>query len=117
MVLQQFKMLLFSQTNSKASIASELESLKHKVEQSESNSKTSELEVQGLREAVAERDRSIAQLREQIKYYINFAENSIHGHLDGKRRNTSADHEQQVEQLVKDLQEAKVCVCSQYRQL
>ena len=101
---------MFLQTNSKASIASELESLKHNVEQSESKSKTSELEARGLREAVSERDRSIAQLREQIKYYINFAENSIHGHLDGKRRNTSAEHEHQVEQLFKELQEAKVRV-------
>ena len=65
------------------------------------------LELNGLKEAVSERDRSISQLREQIKYYINFAENSIHGHLDGNPRNTTAEHEEQVEKLVGELQEAK----------
>ena len=71
------------------------------------------LELKGLREAVQERDRSICQLREQIKYYINFAENSIHGHLDGKPRNTTVEHEEQVEHLVRQLQDAKVRVARQ----
>merc|ERR1719158_1256492 len=42
-----------------------------------------------------------------MKYYINFAENSIHGHLDGKPRNMEAEHEAQVETLVKEMQVAK----------
>ena len=47
-------------------------------------------------------------MKEQMKYYIHFAENSIHGHLDGKPRNLQAEHEAQVEVLVKELQDAKV---------
>ena len=49
----------------------------------------------------------MAAMKEQMKYYINFAENSIHGHLDGKPRNMEAEHEAQVEALVKEMQVAK----------
>ena len=49
----------------------------------------------------------MAAMKEQMKYYINFAENSIHGHLDGKPRNMEAEHEAQVETLVKEMQVAK----------
>merc|ERR1719489_368429 len=105
--LEELETAVVQTTNSKASIASELDNLKRKTKAFEEAEKATSLELKGLREAVRERDRSIGQLREQIKYYINFAENSIHGHLDGKPRNTTAQHEQQVERLVKELQEAK----------
>ena len=49
----------------------------------------------------------MSAMKEQMKYYINFAENSIHGHLDGKPRNMEAEHEAQVESLVKEMQIAK----------
>ena len=73
--LEELELAVIETTNSKASIASELDTLKRKVTEAESKTKTSELETKGLREAVGERDRSIAQLREQIRYYITFAEN------------------------------------------
>lgn len=59
------------------------------------------------RDGIKERDRNTAAMKEQMKYYINFAENSIHGHLDGKQRNMEAEHEAQVEALVKEVQGAK----------
>ena len=59
------------------------------------------------RDGIKERDRNMAAMKEQMKYYINFAENSIHGHLDGKPRNMEAEHEAQVETLVKEMQVAK----------
>ena len=46
-------------------------------------------------------------MKEQMKYYINFAENSIHGHLDGVPRNMEAEHEAQVETLAKEMLVAK----------
>lgn len=67
-----------------------------------------------FRDALNERDRNISAMKEQMKYYINFAENSIHGHLDGKPRNMEAQHEAQVEALVKDLQDAKVNITNYY---
>ena len=60
-----------------------------------------------FRDGIKERDRNITAMKEQMKYYINFAENSIHGHLDGKPRNMEAEHEEQVETLVKEMQLAK----------
>ena len=62
------------------------------------------------RDGLKERDRDISAMKEQMKYYIHFAENSIHGHLDGKPRNLQAEHEAQVEVLVKELQDAKVYI-------
>ena len=59
------------------------------------------------RDGIKERDRNMSAMKEQMKYYINFAENSIHGHLDGKPRNMEAEHEAQVESLVKEMQIAK----------
>ena len=59
------------------------------------------------RDGIKERDRNMTAMKEQMKYYINFAENSIHGHLDGKPRNMEAEHEAQVEALVKEMQLAK----------
>ena len=73
--LEELELAVIETTNSKANIASELDTLKRKVTEAESKTKTSELETKGLREAVGERDRSITQLREQIRYYITFAEN------------------------------------------
>ena len=60
-----------------------------------------------FRDGIKERDRNMTAMKEQMKYYINFAENSIHGHLDGKPRNMEAEHEAQVEALVKEMQLAK----------
>jgi hypothetical protein len=40
------------------------------------------LEMTGLQESLKERDRTIADLKKQMKYYVAFAENSITGHPD-----------------------------------
>ena len=95
-------MLVFRslQTNSKADIASELESYKRQRASSSENESTAQMELSALQEAIAERDRTIKQLKEQIKYYIAFAENSINGHLDAKPRRDSGMDEEELEDLV-----------------
>ncbi len=50
-----------------------------KIEESEA-SRT--IQIQGLEAAVKEKDRNLNRMRDQMKYYVAFAENSIHGRLD-----------------------------------
>ncbi len=62
----------------------------------------------GLHAALAERDRNLNHMREQMKYYIAFAENSIEGHLESGPRKPVGDQEQ-IRDLISKLQTAKVC--------
>ena len=55
--------LLFPQTNSKADLASELETIKHRA----AGAPDAESELRALKAAVDERDRSIEQMRQQMK--------------------------------------------------
>lgn len=63
----------------------------------------------GLHAALAERDRNLNHMREQMKYYIAFAENSIEGHLESGPRKPVGDQEQ-IRDLISKLQSAKVCI-------
>ena len=74
------------------------------------------MEVQGLQEVVNERDRTIEDLRKQMKYYVAFAENSITGHPDEPVKDEA---EQTISHLQDDLEGAKVrmnnghfCTCT-----
>jgi chaperonin cofactor prefoldin len=73
------------------------------LEESESTLKT---QVDSLQEGVKERDRNMNKMREQMKYYIAFAENSINGHLDSGPREENETN--QLQKLIKELQEAQV---------
>ena len=63
----------------------------------------------GLHAALAERDRNLNHMREQMKYYIAFAENSIEGHLESGPRKQTGDQEQ-IRELIAKLQNAQVCL-------
>ena len=59
--------------------------------------------LQGLQEGIKERDRNLARMKEQVKYYIAFAEHSARG-----KAGIVADNEvKDLEVLVKELQDAK----------
>ena len=105
--LEELEIAVIQVTNSKAELANELDNIKKKFEKSKEDEIKLNTELTGLRDGIKERDRNMTAMKEQMKYYINFAENSIHGHLDGKPRNMEAEHEAQVETLVKEMQIAK----------
>ena len=70
-------------------------------------------EVKSLKAGIDERDRTIEGLKDQMKYYVAFAENSITGRLDvdetieevvdGKEETST-----EIQRLNKELSEAKV---------
>ena len=66
---------------------------------------TLKMEVQGLQEVMNERDRTIEDLRKQMKYYVAFAENSITGHPDEPIKDEA---EETISHLQDDLEGAKV---------
>ena len=66
---------------------------------------TLKMEVQGLQEVMNERDRTIEDLRKQMKYYVTFAENSITGHPDDPVKDEA---EETISHLQDDLEGAKV---------
>ena len=59
------------------------------------------MEMTALQDAVRERDRTITQLKEQMKYYTAFAENSL-------SMRSENDLESEVESLEAQLEQAKV---------
>ena len=59
---------------------------------------------QGLQEGIKERDRNMARMKEQVKYYIAFAEHSAKSHAG-----IGSDNEvKELDALIKELQDAKV---------
>ena len=66
---------------------------------------TLKIEVQGLQEVVNERDRTIEDLRKQMKYYVAFAENSITGHPDEPIKDEA---QETISHLQGELEGAKV---------
>ncbi len=67
------------------------------------------LEISGLQEALNERDRTIGDLKKQMKYYVAFAENSITGHPDEPtKEEVEAQLNQRLVQLQEELDGAKV---------
>ena len=63
-----------------------------------------------LQDAVRDRDRTILQLKEQMKYYVAFAENSINGHPDKNAVNEEIEKEmsEKMEKMTLALEEAQV---------
>ena len=55
----------------------ELDSAKTKINQFQQSDTSTKSLLNGLQESVKERDRTIQQLKEQIKYYVAFAEHSV----------------------------------------
>lgn len=75
---------LLLQTNSKAELATELDTLrwaKNKKQEDSSEAlspeKTYEIELSALQDAVRERDRTIVQLKEQMKHYKSALEHQV----------------------------------------
>ena len=108
------------QTNSKAELMSDLDTLSRKLASiragggdSSADVAALQAEVKSLKAGIDERDRTIEGLKDQMKYYVAFAENSITGRLDvdetieevvdGKEETST-----EIQRLNKELSEAKV---------
>ena len=55
----------------------ELDEVKSKAKKTEDSEEDLKQQMQGLHEAIKERDRNLARMKEQVKYYVAFAEHSI----------------------------------------
>ena len=111
--IEEIEFSLIQSANDKAKIMNELDAAQSKAKKSADLEHDLKQQLQGMNEAVKERDRNLAAMKEQIKYYVAFAEHSISnpkptsvsGNADNEsQENSSLEH---VNNLVKDLQEAK----------
>ena len=111
--IEEIEFSLIQSANDKAKIMNELDAAQSKAKKSADLEHDLKQQLQGMNEAVKERDRNLAAMKEQIKYYVAFAEHSISnpkpasvsGNADSEsQENSSLEH---VNNLVKDLQEAK----------
>ena len=93
------------QTNSRAEVINELDRMQRQQQLGPNEEGSLRMEVQGLQEVVNERDRTIEDLRKQMKYYVAFAENSITGHPDEPTKDEAVDT---ISHLQDDLDGAKV---------
>ena len=93
------------QTNNRAEVVNELDRVQRQQQLGPNEESSLKMEVQGLQEVVNERDRTIEDLRKQMKYYVAFAENSITGHPDEP---VKEEAEQTISHLQDDLEGAKV---------
>ena len=93
------------QTNSRAEVINELDRVQRQQQLGPNEENTLKMEVQGLQEVMNERDRTIEDLRKQMKYYVAFAENSITGHPDEPIKDEA---EETISHLQDDLEGAKV---------
>ena len=111
--LDQYQLFSKIQTNSKAALMNEYTTMKARSTQLEEDEASLKIQVQGLQEAVKEKDRSVNRMRDQMKYYIAFAENSIHGRLDsGQLKDAHGESnesgEDQLHNMIEELHNAKV---------
>ncbi len=83
----------------------ELDSLRHEHQTLMEGDKAAQLELGALRTAVKERDHSIEQLKEQIKYYVAFAENTMKQQQQVQGNGAQAE---KVEALIAELKSTKV---------
>ena len=67
----------YFQANDKAKLMTELDDVKSKSKKIEDSEEDLKHQMQGLHEAIKERDRNLAKMKEQVKYYVAFAEHSI----------------------------------------
>lgn len=104
--LDELQYAIVQVTNSKAEIVSELDSVLSMRARQEKEENALRMEISGLHASIAERDRSINHMREQMKYYIAFAENSISGNLESGPRDPGGDKEH-MKKLISELQNAK----------
>jgi len=81
----------------------ELDTLRRRRVAAEAGEKALKGEIAALRESVKERDRVCEGLKDQIKYYLAFAENSLHGRASPEAREMDAEKER----LATELEEAK----------
>lgn len=70
------KIMLLFQTNSKAEVATELESIKVKLNASEESKAATNIMINGLHQSITERDRTIGHLKKQVKRYSEIVEPS-----------------------------------------
>lgn len=105
--LEELELAVISLTNSKVQLAHELDNLRAKHAITEEAEATLKMEVKGLTEGVNERERNLNRMRDQMKYYIAFAENSINGHLDSGPRGPNTADQERLLGLTKELEEAK----------
>ena len=90
----------------------ELDAAQSKVKKSEDLEHDLKQQLQGMQESVKERDRNLAAMRDQIKYYVAFAEHSISNSKTTVPGNSSENENQEsslehLNNLVKELQDAK----------
>ncbi len=101
---------MWFQTNEKAEALSDLDTLTRRLSSTrsdESESASLRSQLTAATEAVSERDRTIEQLRQQIKYYVAFAENSLSGRATPPTTREEEAVKQKGEMEV-ELKEAKV---------
>ena len=91
----------------------ELDAAQSKAKKSEDLEHDLKQQLQGMQESVKERDRNLAAMRDQIKYYVAFAEHSISNPKTPVAENSAENENQEssslehLNNLVKELQDAK----------
>ena len=99
-------LFLFLQTNSKAEVLTELEDAKSSLKKLEESEDSQKSILNGLQESIKERDRNINRLKDQIKYYVAFAENSFKSQPNDDDKSVEIQDGNSLEKLMKDLSEA-----------
>ena len=88
----------------------ELDNAKTKMNQLQQSETSTKSLLNGLQESVKERDRTIHQLKEQIKYYVAFAEHSVKNRqdlsvtADVEEANEGKEEGQNLDNLLQELQ-------------
>jgi len=75
--VEELENAIIQVTDTKAQMMTELDTAKSKLSQFQQSDTSTKSLLNGLQESVKERDRIIQQLKDQIKYYVAFAEHSV----------------------------------------
>ena len=85
----------------------ELDDTKASLKKIEASESSHQNIVNGLQESIKERDRNINRLKDQIKYYVAFAEHTFKSQPGDNKGQSNELNQSSLEELLKELQDAK----------